>query len=72
MRSMSGKLPRAGRLGLAYFPDDKGRIVTEMSVMRHAEDEVTLITAAVAQVHDRDWLARDLAPGLTLVDRTED
>ena len=69
---MSGKLPRAGRMGLAYFPDDKGRIVTEMSVMRHGPDDFTLITASVAQVHDRDWLARDLAPGLTLVDRTEE
>jgi dimethylglycine dehydrogenase len=69
---MSGKLPRAGRMGLAYFPDDKGRIVTEMSVMRHGPDDFTLITASVAQVHDRDWLARDLVPGLTLVDRTEE
>jgi dimethylglycine dehydrogenase len=49
-------------MGLAYFPDDRGRIVTEMSVMRHGEDEFTLITASVAQVHDREWLLRDLPP----------
>ena len=34
-RQITGKLPTAGRLGLAYFADDKGRIVTEMSVARH-------------------------------------
>ncbi|MCL4676115.1 MAG: FAD-dependent oxidoreductase, partial [Pararhodobacter sp.] len=68
---ISGKLPKPGRLSLAYFPDDKGRIVTEMSVIRHSDDRFTLITAALAQSHDYEWLARDLAPGLTLTDRTE-
>jgi dimethylglycine dehydrogenase len=68
---IAGRLPGAGRMGLAYFPDDRGRIVTEMSVIRHSEDAFTLITAAVAQAHDREWLARDLAPGLTLLDRSE-
>ena len=29
---ISGGLPKPGRLGLAYFPDTRGRIVTEMSV----------------------------------------
>jgi dimethylglycine dehydrogenase len=69
---VSGRLPRPGRMGLAYFPDDRGRIVTEMSVMRHGEDEFSLITASVAQVHDREWLLRDLAHGLTLTDRTDE
>ena len=31
---ITGKVPSVGRLGLAYFADDKGRIVTEMSVAR--------------------------------------
>ncbi|MFN6977455.1 MAG: FAD-dependent oxidoreductase [Gemmobacter sp.] len=69
---IAGRLPREGRIGLAYFPDERGRIVTEMSVMRRGADAFTLITAAVAQSHDREWLARDLAPGLTLADRTDD
>jgi dimethylglycine dehydrogenase len=68
---ISGKLPKPGRVSLAYFPDDKGRIVTEMSVIRHSEDHFTLITAAVAQTHDYEWLACDLAPGLTLTDQTD-
>ncbi|MDE3120830.1 MAG: FAD-dependent oxidoreductase [Paracoccaceae bacterium] len=71
-RQITGKLPGVGRLGLGYFADDKGRIVTEMSICRLAEDEIWLITAATAQVHDRDWLMRHLDPGLTLVDETDD
>ncbi len=70
-RQITGKVPGVGRLGLAYFADDKGRIVTEMSVARLAEDEVLLITAATAQAHDRDWLLRDLAEGLSLTDESD-
>ena len=70
-RQITGKVPSAGRLGLAYFADDKGRIVTEMSVARLGEEELLLITAATAQVHDGDWLRNHLDAGLTLVDETE-
>ncbi|MDT8856126.1 FAD-dependent oxidoreductase [Paracoccaceae bacterium Fryx2] len=71
-RQITGRVPPVGRLGLAYFADDKGRIVTEMSMARLADDTVLLITAATAQAHDRDWLARHLEPGLALVDETDD
>ena len=67
---ITGRVPPVGRLGLAYFADDKGRIITEMSVARMAEDEVLLITAATAQEHDKAWLLRHLAPGLVMDDQT--
>jgi len=70
-RQITGKVPSVGRLGLAYFADDKGRIVTEMSVARLAEDRVLLITAATAQVHDREWLVAHLEDGCTLIDETD-
>jgi dimethylglycine dehydrogenase len=70
-RQITGKVPAVGRLGLGYFADDKGRIVTEMSITRMAEDEVLLITAATAQSHDRDWLQRHLDPGLTFHEETD-
>ena len=70
-RQITGKVPGVGRLGLAYFADDMGRIVTEMSVARLAEDEVLLITAATAQAHDREWLLRHLDAGLVLSDGTD-
>jgi len=69
---IAGGLPKEGRMSLAYFPDDRGRILTEMSVMRHTEDHFTLITAAAAQWHDRDVLANALPDGLILSDHTRD
>ncbi|SFD84920.1 dimethylglycine dehydrogenase [Sulfitobacter brevis] len=64
-------LPPPGRIGLIYFADDRGRIVTEMSVMVHGPDEVGLITAAVAQWHDAEWLQRHAPDGITVTDHTE-
>jgi len=69
---ITGKVPNVGRLGLAYFADDMGRIVTEMSVARLGEDDLLLITAATALSHDRDWLLRHLGEGLSLVDLTNE
>ena len=37
-----------------------GRIVTEMSIMALAEDFFFLITAAVAEWHDFEWLQKHL------------
>ncbi|MCP8893887.1 FAD-dependent oxidoreductase [Shinella daejeonensis] len=55
---VTGRLPKPGRIGLAYFSDDKGRIVTEMSVMMLDEDSFFLITAASAEWHDLEWLEK--------------
>jgi len=72
-RMIAGKVPAPGRIGLGYFADDKGRIVTEMSIMCLADDLFFLITAAVAQLHDLEWLRRHLPPeGVTITDVTED
>ncbi|MEM1161167.1 MAG: FAD-dependent oxidoreductase, partial [Pseudomonadota bacterium] len=46
---ITGALPKVGRIGLGYFSDDKGRIVTEMSLMRLEDDKFMLITAANAE-----------------------
>ena len=67
---ITGGLPKAGRMNLAYFADSRGRILTEMSVIRHGEDDFTLITAATAQWHDFDVLNTDLPAGLSLTDHT--
>ncbi len=70
---ITGKVPKPGRIGLAYFSDDKGRIVTEMSVMALEEDFFFLITAATAQWHDFEWLQKHLPKdaAFTLNDVTE-
>jgi dimethylglycine dehydrogenase len=67
---IAGPLCKIGRMALAYFPDSRGRILTEMSMLRHSEDHFTLITAASAQWHDFEVLRDRLAPGLTLTDHT--
>ncbi len=68
---VTGRVPKPGRLGLGYFADDAGRIVTEMSILAMDDGNFRLITAAAAQWHDRDWLLKHLAPGLELTDETE-
>ena len=67
---ITGGLPKIGRMNLAYFADDRGRILTEMSVLRHGEDTFTLITAATAQWHDFDVLNAALPAGLSVTDHT--
>ncbi|ASP37092.1 FAD-dependent oxidoreductase [Labrenzia sp. VG12] len=69
---IAGALPKVGRMNLGYFPDERGRILTEMSILRHDEDRFTLITAATAQWHDWELLKHALPDGLELTDRTRD
>jgi len=70
---VTGALPKIGRVGLVYFADDRGRIVTEMSVTRVEEDLFVLVTAAAAQDHDHEWLERALPEDarITIEDWTE-
>ena len=65
-----GSLPKVGKMNLAYFADKRGRVLTEMSLMRYGEDEFTLITAASAQWHDYELLMGNLTINekLSLVD----
>ncbi len=69
---ISGNLPREGRMSLAYFPDDRGRILTEMSIMAHGPDHYMLITAAAAQWHDHEVLQIGKPDTVTITDRTRD
>ena len=71
-QQITGGLPTVGRMNLGYFADDRGRIVTEMSIMRHEDDHFTLITAASAQWHDFEWLKKHLVDGLELTDHTDE
>ena len=55
-----GSLPKVGKMNLAYFADKRGRVLTEMSLMRYGQDEFMLITAASAQWHDYEFLKGNL------------
>ena len=50
------KLPRTGRVSLAYMLNDKGGIVSEYTITRLADDRFYLISAAAAEWHDEDCL----------------
>jgi dimethylglycine dehydrogenase len=70
----TGGIPKVGRIGLLYFADERGRIVTEMSAMRLDEDFFFLITAGTAQWHDFEWLQHHRPTGaeFSLSDVTAD
>ncbi len=57
---ISGALPRVGRVALAYFCADSGRVVTELTVTRFDENRFWLIGPAAGYWHDRDWLKHHL------------
>lgn len=65
------RLPSVGRVGLAYFADSRGRIITEMSVVPRSEDEVWMITAATAQWHDGELLSRQAPDAITVTDLSD-
>jgi dimethylglycine dehydrogenase len=67
---ITGGLPKIGRINLVYIADDRGRILTEMSCMRHGEDDFTMITAATAQWHDRDILVNAMPDSVSVEDLT--
>jgi dimethylglycine dehydrogenase len=70
---ITGIVPKPGKIGLGYFADDAGRIVTEMSIMALEENFFFLITAAVAELHDFEWLKKHLPEnsGISLENATE-
>jgi dimethylglycine dehydrogenase len=57
-------------VGLAYFPDTRGRILTEMSVIPESDEALLLITAGTAQWHDRDVLLQGAPEGITITDHS--
>ena len=65
----TGGIPKVGRINLIYVADARGRILTEMSCVRIAEDNFVLITAAGAQWHDGELIRRSV-PGTVTVRET--
>jgi len=67
-RLSCSRLPAPGKIGLAYFADARGRIVTEMTVLPSSDEDIGVITAAVAQGHDADVLRQGLPDGVEIED----
>jgi len=58
---VTGTLPRVGHMSLAYFADEQGRVLSEMSVIRRSTDEFLLMSGAGAEWHDEQWLRQHLS-----------
>jgi len=71
---VTGRVPKAGRIGLVYFASEKGKVLTEMTATCFADDHFWLITGAGALWHDRDWLMAHLPEdgSVTITDLTRD
>lgn len=70
-RLTTGRLPALGRIGLGYFCNDRGHVVSEATISRLAEDRFLLLSAALAEAHDLDWLTQHAPPtGVTITNLT--
>jgi dimethylglycine dehydrogenase len=59
-RMICGRLPKTGRITLSYMLNERGGIVSEFTITRLGADKFYLISAAAAEWHDLDWIARHL------------
>jgi dimethylglycine dehydrogenase len=63
-RVCANQVPRkAGGIALAHLLSPGGRIQGEMTITRLAEDRFYALSAAAAELRDRDWLLHSLLPG---------
>ncbi|WP_420557788.1 GcvT family protein [Roseovarius sp.] len=67
---VTGGLPKVGRMNLVYVANAQGRIVTEFSCVRLAENDFVLITAATAQWHDGELIRNSVPQGVTVTETT--
>ncbi len=63
-RVCANRMPRKpGGIGLVHLLSPQGRILGEMTVTRLADDRFYALSAAAAELRDRDWLTQSLRPG---------
>jgi dimethylglycine dehydrogenase len=73
-RLLAGRLPKPGRTSLAYVLSPKGGTQSEFTITSFAPDRFWLISAAVAEWHDRDLLEQSIREGedVTIRNMSED
>ena len=65
---IAGRVPKPGRLSLAYILTERGGVLSEMTVTRLAPDRFWLIGASTAEWHDRDRLLASPLPAGTVLE----
>ncbi|MEM7096459.1 MAG: FAD-dependent oxidoreductase [Actinomycetota bacterium] len=74
-RTTTGRIPgKDGRIALNYVLNDNARIETEITVTRISEDTYYLVSGAMGECRDFDWLNQSVAEGeeVTIEDRSTD
>jgi dimethylglycine dehydrogenase len=59
-RLLCSRLPRPGRVRLAYALTPEGRLLSEFTITRKAPERFYLVAASTAEWHDDDLIAADL------------
>ena len=59
---------KVGQVRLCYVLNDKGRMITEATLVKLAEDHFWWGSAAAAEWHDRDWLLQTMPSTVTLTE----
>jgi len=59
-RIVCSRLPKPGRISLAYTLTPEGRLLSEFTITRTAPDRFYLVAAAAAEWHDDDVLTQNL------------
>jgi dimethylglycine dehydrogenase len=62
-RLICGRLPKVGRIALAYMCAPGGGVLSELTITRLDENSFYLCGAAAAEWHDEQWLRRHLPDG---------
>ena len=65
-------LKAPGRVTYTQCLNSRGGIECDLTVARLSEERFYIVTGTGFRSHDADWIARHLAPGVTLTDVTED
>jgi dimethylglycine dehydrogenase len=70
---MCSRLPRPGRIGLAYALTEQGRVLSEFTITRTASNSFYLVAATTAEWHDLDVLQSRLPSdgSVRIVNRSE-
>lgn len=73
-RVLANRVPRNGRVTLSHALTELGGIESEFTVTRFGTNRFYLLSAAVARIHDLDWLMQHRLEGeeVDITDVTED
>ena len=71
-RLCANRLPRLGRIALSQLLTPRGAVECDVTVTRLAPERFLVLSAAVAELHDLDWLLPPRAGGRERDDRERD